>query len=180
MATPESGAISMNDMRTHINRATTSSISMSEMRTRYGGSGQISFSDLRKCEGFTINPTRYNTGGKFSSNIDGWQDGLFGSVSPDEGDGRVQFAANSWLYYASENDTYTAGTTTVGIEPTSTSAGGGGDSVTAGYKVTNVSRMVFANSSVSISNPISNSTYSTFDASYNMPTSGTIHCLIKF
>ncbi len=52
MPTPSSGAISMNDMRSEITRATGSALGMDEIRTRYGGSGAISFSDLYDSEGF--------------------------------------------------------------------------------------------------------------------------------
>lgn len=183
MPTPASGAISMNDMRTHINRATGSSISMSEMRTRYGGSGAISFSDLYNTEGFTINPARYSISGKFAQDIDGWSDEApysFGSISPDEGNGRIQFAANSWLVDISESETFNPGTTTTSIEPNSTGWVYNGDQVTAGYKATNVTRMVIANTSYSIVSAFSNSTASSFNVSYSMPTSGTLHCLIKF
>lgn len=181
MPTPSSGAISMNDMRTHINRATSSSISMSEMRARYGGSGAISFSDLRNAEGFTINPVRNSIGGKFASDTDGWDTVIvFGSMSPDEGSGRLQFAANSWMSTVTESVTYNPGTTNINIEPNSTGYVVNGDQVTAGYKTTNVSRVVLANTSLSIFGAASNSITSGLSVSYDMPTSGTIHCLIKF
>lgn len=175
MPTPASGAISMNDMRTHINRATTSSISMSEMRTRYGGSGAISFNDLRNCEGFTINPVLYSD--KFTT-AHGWSDDAFGSISPDEGSGRVSFAANSWLGDAAEY--FSSANTLIGIYPSSTSFSANGTQVTAGYKSTNVTRVVMANTSRTISSSTSNNSTSSLTISYDMPTSGTIHCLMKF
>ena len=62
MPTPTSGAISMNDMNVQITRASgTATISMDTIRTRYGGSGAISFNDLYNTEGFTL------TCGVFSS-----------------------------------------------------------------------------------------------------------------
>ena len=177
MPTPGSGAISMNDMRSNINRATSSSISMSEMRTRYGGSGSISFSDLRNCEGFTI--TAGTQSSKFATS-DGWDDDAgLGSISPNEGDGRVQFAANSWISSLTES-TFNAGVTYIYLQPTSTSTSYVGDHVTAGFKTTNLSRVVIANTSYGITSASSNSTASSATVNYDMPTSGTLHCLFKF
>lgn len=176
MPTPKSGAISMNDMRTEINRATGSSISMSEMRTRFGGSGAISFSDLRGCEGFTVNCS-FNTD-KFGDN-DGFRALVFGSVSPNDGNGRLQFAANSWLYEmysASFNPTVTFLT----IMQNDSTLSSNGTQVTAGFKVTDVNRLVAANTSVNISGTFSNNESSYLTAEYDMPNSGTIHCLVRF
>jgi len=80
MPTPASGAISLGDMRTEITRGT-GAISMSEIRTRYGGSGAISFSDLYDSEGFTITTGSYRS--KFI-NQDGYNSlvAYIGSVSP--------------------------------------------------------------------------------------------------
>lgn len=180
MPTPASGAISMDDMRTNINRATSSSISMSEMRDRYGGSGAISFSDLRNCEGWTINPVRYNTGGKFATDNDGWWDDVMGSVSPDENSGRVQFAANSFLWRMYENVTYSAGSTFIDIDSSNIGSSQNGTLVTSGYRISNVTRIVVANTSYSWSSYVDDSSGSYGVIAYNMPTSGTIHCLIKF
>jgi len=184
MPTPASGAISMNDMRTHINRATGSSISMSEMRDRYGGSGAISFSDLYDAEGFTINPARYYASGKFfSANNDGWSAGgfptAFGSVSPNESNGMVQFAANSYLKWVFEDNLYNAGYTDVGIIHTNDPDNfddAFGNTITAGYKGGDITRIVLANTSYSIT-AAGNTGAS---VSYNMPISGTVHCLVKF
>ena len=166
----------MNDMRTHINRATGSSISMSEMRDRYGGSGAISFSDLYDTEGFVITVGSVTT--KFGTD-EGWSDNSFGSISPDEGDGRVQFAANSWLFGC-----YSPGvantSAVIYIEPTSTSINFNGNQVTAGYKATDVTRVVLANTSRSITSQSSNATSSELYVTYNFPGSGTVHGLIKF
>jgi len=184
MPTPASGAISMNDMRTHINRATGSSISMSEMRDRYGGSGAIAFSDLRNSEGFTINPARYYTSSKFfSANNDGWSVqptliGVMGSISPNESNGMVQFAAASFLEALYEDNLYDPGITTVALREDNNPDNfpGSPDTITTGYKGGNISRVVLANTSRSINAQANN--YAS--ASYDMPTSGTIHCLIKF
>jgi hypothetical protein len=182
MPTPASGTISMNDMRTHINRATGSAISMSEMRDRYGGSGAISFSNLYNSEGFTINPARRTVTGKFAADYDGWSSisGLTnGSISPDEGSGRLQFATNSWLTEVQESS-FVAGSTQISIDPNSTGYTANGDAVTAGFKTTSVSRVVLANTSRSITSNASGASTSYVLVSYDMPTSGTIHCLMKF
>lgn len=177
MPTPGSGAISMNDMRTHINRATSSSISMSEMRDRYGGSGQISFSDLRNCEGFTANPANYYFASKFFTlNLDGWErrQYLFGSISPDEANG-VQVAANSYIGASYSS----AGTSTdaVLVLYNNTQFSQTNTGYTSGFTAVNVTRIVTANVSRSITSTFANSNvYFTYD----WPTTGTIHCLVKF
>ena len=170
MPTPSSGAISMNDMRSEINRATSSSISMEEMRTRFGGSGAISFSDLYKCEGFTV--TCGTQTSKFFS-IDGWS--VFtavGSVSPNESNGHVQFAANSFLAYM-QAIAGTSDASEVGIY-----ANNGGEfaGVTAGFRGDSITRIVTANTSRSLGT--GGEYFRPF--TYDMPSSGTIHCLIKF
>lgn len=183
MPTPSSGAISMNNMNTEITRAAgTASVSMSTLRTRYGGSGAISFSDLRNAEGFTINPARRSVTGKFAADYDGWSSvaGLEnGSISPNEGSGRVQFATNSWLAEVQENS-FNPGVTLLSIEPNSTGFTSNGDAVTAGFKATNVSRVVLANTSYSITAASSGAGASSLQVTYDMPISGTIHCLMKF
>jgi hypothetical protein len=172
----------MNDMRTEINRATSSSISMSEMRDRYGGSGAISFSNLYNSEGFTINPARRSVTGKFAADYDGWSSvsGLEnGSISPNEGSGRLQFATNSWLAEVQEVS-LSPGSTQISIEPNSTGFTANGDGVTGGFKTTSVTRVVLANTSYSITSSSSGSGSSNLFVNYDMPTSGTIHCLMKF
>jgi hypothetical protein len=184
MPTPASGAISMNDMRTHINRATGSSISMSEMRARYGGSGAISFSDLYDAEGFTINPARYYSSTKFfTSNNDGWSTGgfpgVFGSVSPNESNGMVQFASSSFLKWVYEDNVFDPGSTTLGIDNNTDPddfSDSSGNTITAGYKGGDITRIVLGNTSCSI--VTSGNTFAT--VTYDMATSGTVHCLIKF
>lgn len=174
MPTPGSGAISMNDMRTHINRATSSSISMSEMRDRYGGSGSISFSDLRNCEGFTVNPANYAT--KYL-NLDGWEGRifLFGSVSPNETSNSVQVAANSYIA-----GMYSAGGTDSAAQLnlySDTGIGSANGSYTSGFTSGSVTRIVTANTSRSLGNT-SGDGVRLF--TYDWPTTGTIHCLVKF
>jgi len=182
MPTPGSGAISMNDMRTHINRATSSSISMSEMRTRYGGSGSISFSDLRNCEGFTIDPVRVYVSGKLAQNTDGWATGYYpqGSISPNENNGRLQFADASFLVQVLEDNIFNTGTTQLLLTQNNSVSFGNGSQVTTGFKTTNITRVVLANTSRTITSATSNDNQSDAYISYDMPTSGTIHCLIKF
>ena len=172
MATPASGAISMNDFRTEITRATTSSISMSEVRTRYGGSGAISFSDLRKVEGFTITCGTYTS--KFFT-ADGY-DSLFGfgSVSPTEENSLVKIAANSYMtgFYSAPAGT----STTAQLSLSSNNSYGGATGFTTGFNGTNVTRIVTANTSRSLG--ASSNTSRSF--TYDFPASGTIHCLVKF
>lgn len=184
MPTPGSGAISMNDMNVQITRASgTATVDMNTIRTRYGGSGAISFSDLRNAEGFTIDPVRYYTSGKTSQNTDGWSDGYNnqGAISPDEGAGRIQFAANSYLFSVLEDNIFAGGATTLNLAENDTLILANGDVVTAGFKGTNVSRVVLANTSRSITGANSTGIYGSYvTVSYDMPTSGTIHCLVKF
>lgn len=170
MPTPGSGAISMNDMRTEITRATSSSLSMSEIRTRYGGSGSISFSDLYKCEGFTV--TCGTQSSKYIS-FDGWNTPFgVGSVSPNEASGYLQFAANSYLGIMEAG----TGTNTGASMTFYANTGLGVSGITAGFRGDSVTRIVTANTSRSITASAESSTSFTYD----MPSSGTIHCLIKF
>lgn len=172
MATPASGAISMNDMRTHINRATSSAISMDEMRTRFGGSGAISFSDLYKCEGFIVSPADFNN--KFL-NADGWSYSAFGSVTPNEANGMVQFAANSYVggMYALDG-TNNFATMYMYNDPSGTT----GPGWTSGFAPSNTTRIVTANTSRSITGVDDSS--GTVNFTYDWPSTGTIHCLVKF
>ncbi len=172
MPTPASGTISMDDMRTHINRATGSAISMSEMRDRYGGSGAISFSNLYDTEGFTVTCSSYTS--KFV-NFEGWsQIFAVGSVSPNEANSTVQVAANSYIYQLY------AGTGASTASQMNFADNNGGvtnvNSITAGYRGTDVTRIVTANTSRTITSSSNNAIAFTYDA----PTSGTIHCLVKF
>jgi hypothetical protein len=180
MPTPASGAISMNDLNVEVLRAGgTATVAMSTIRARYGGSGSISFSDLRKAEGFTLNPANITISGKFAQNSDGWQDDSVGSISPDENSGRLQFAANSFLFSILEDNLGSPGTTRLQIGQDTAVIYPSGDQVTDGFRTSNITRLVLANTSYGVT-AASNSTFSYADVSYNMPTSGTIHCLIKF
>jgi hypothetical protein len=158
---------------------------MSEMRTRYGGSGAISFSDLYDCEGFVITAANYSFTSKFySGNNDGYSAvsavvGVFGSVTPNESNGLVQFAANSFLKWLYEDNVYNPGYTSIGIIHTNNPDNfddSYGNTITAGYKGGDITRMVLANTSYSITS----SSNTVASASYNMPNSGSVHCLIKF
>lgn len=170
MPTPSSGAISMNDMRNEITRATGSALGMDEIRTRFGGSGSISFNDLYKCEGFTV--TCGTQTSKFIS-LDGWNQFLaIGSVSPNESNGQVQFAANSFLAALS------AGTGTNDAAQLQIYADNNAftNNVTAGFRADSITRVVTANTSRSLGTADQNTRQFTYD----VPSSGTIHCLIKF
>jgi hypothetical protein len=175
MAIPASGAVSMNDMNVEITRASaTATLAMGTIRTRYGGSGAISFSDLRKSEGFTV--TCGTITSKFVS-----LDGYFpagsppvGSVSPNESNSFVQFAANSYLsLMASGNGTDDQASIGIMSDNNFGSAG-----VTTGFKATNITRVVTANTSRTLGWAVADDNTAYF--TYNFPTSGTIHCLVKF
>lgn len=179
MPTPTSGTISMLDMRNEITRGS-GAISMDEVRTRYGGSGAISFSDLYKTEGFVITCGQQIT--KFVT-YNGWNTGggglgfTFGSVSPNESNGRVQFASASFL-----NGVVSVGATpaVITITPDNSGSSTNGDNVTAGFKTTNISRVVMANVARTINSATSNSTTSGCVIAYEIPSSGTIAGLLKF
>lgn len=71
MATPVSGAISMNDMRSEVTRGT-GAVSMSDIRAMIqGGTGSISFSDCRGLKGFPNQPMTYQAANKYLPEIDG-------------------------------------------------------------------------------------------------------------
>lgn len=162
----------MNDMNVEILRAGgTATISMDTIRTRYGGSGAISFNDLRKSEGFTVTCGTYTS--KFIS-FDGWSTPLgTGSVSPNESSGYLQFAAASFMGLMSAG---TGADTSAGLVINADTAGAT-LGVTAGYKASDISRVVTANTSRSLTGtPDDNNRQFTYD----FPSSGTIHCLIKF
>lgn len=183
MPTPASGAISMNDMNVQITRASgTATVDMSTIRARYGGSGAISFSDLRNAEGFTIDPVRVYVSGKAAQNTDGWSAGFSaqGSISPNENNGRLQFADASFLLLTIEDNLFNPGTTQIALTQNNSVLFANGDAVTAGFKSTNISRVVMANTSRSITSATSDGAQCSAYISYDMPTSGTLHCLIKF
>jgi len=172
MPTPSSGAISMLNMRTEITRGT-GTISMSEVRTRYGGSGAINFSDLYKTEGFIATCGTYSD--KFISN-----DGVdvvvynFGSFNPNEANGRVQFAANSFLgrLVSAPSGISDAARLTVYPEANSLATAG----VTAGFTGDSITRIVTAN----VARGLGGASETGCDFTYDFPSSGTVHCLVKF
>lgn len=163
-------------MRNEITRGA-GAISMSEVRARYGGSGAISFSDLRKCEGFTANPANYNFSSKYITlNLDGWDARmyLYGSISPNEANG-IQVAANSYIGSMYSD----AGTSTTGVLQlyANTSTDQSNTGYTTGFRAIDVTRIVTANVARSITSTYANNiVYYTYD----WPTTGTIHCLVKF
>lgn len=173
MPTPASGTISMGNMNTEILRAGgTATVDMNTIRTRFGGSGAISFSDLHDCEGFTVTCGTYTD--KFIS-----ADGFLrvfntGSVSPDEGGGMIQFAANSYLSGMSSQPAGTGSAADISFSTSTNPFDSTG--ITAGYAGTDVTRIVVANTARSIVGSSAIGTNFTFD----MPASGTLHCLIKF
>jgi hypothetical protein len=169
MPTPTSGTISMLNMRTEITRGS-GAISMSEVRTRYGGSGAISFSALYKTEGFVVSCATYSD--KFFTG-DGWfQVFSFGSVTPNENNGHVQFAANSFLGGAYSTPAGSGADGAFAIYGNTAFSGG----VTSGFRGSDVTRVVTANTSRTITGVSETQTL----FSYDFPASGTVHCLIKF
>ena len=179
MATPASGAISMNNMNTEITRASaTAQISMSTVRTRYGGgTSAISFNDLRACEGFTANPTQLST--KFTV-YEGWQYrfNAHGSVSPNESSG-ILVAANSYIIGMNAstpvaNSGWSNSNINLADGPSGVTTGG----IAAGWRGTDITRVVTANVSRTLG--WQTATIGTAYYTYNWPTSGTIHCLVKF
>ena len=172
MPTPTSGAISMNDMNVQITRASgTATISMDTIRTRYGGSGAISFGDLYKSEGFTVAPADFSS--KFLT-ADGWSAGAFGSISPDEGSGHIQFAANSYAGAMYSGD----GTNSSALLYIYSNTGGSVGGYTSGFAPSNTTRIVTANTSRSITSSDDTNGFVAF--TYDWPSTGTIHCLVKF
>ena len=175
MPTPASGTISMDNMRDEITRST-GSVSMSEIRTRAGRSGAISFSQMYKCEGFTANPTALST--KFSY-YQGWGYRLYamGSVNPNEASG-VQVAANSYIYdmrYSTPSACTTWSNSTIGLADAATGFNNG---ITAGFRGTDITRVVTANVSRTLG--WQTATTGTAYYTYNWPSSGTIHCMVQF
>lgn len=173
MPTPASGAISMANMNTEIRRVgSTSQVSMSEIRTRYGGSGQINFSDLRDCEGFTV------TCGTYADKVSSY-DGFLkafsvGSVSPNEGNGMIQFATNSYLSGFSSQPQGTGSSASLSLADSTNPFSI--NNISVGYRGIDITRIVTANTSRSLGS----GTNPSRDFTYDFPGSGTIHCLVKF
>ena len=173
MATPASGAISMNDMNVQITRASgTATISMDTIRTRYGGSGAISFGDLYKSEGFQVICGTYSS--KYFS-FDGFSQVFgIGSVSPNEANLMVQFAANSYMADMSSPVASDAAALSLFADISLSSTTG----ITTGFKGTDVTRIVTANTSRTLGWATASNSDVYF--TYDFPASGTIHCLVKF
>jgi len=177
MPTPTSGTISMDNMRDEITRST-GSVSMQEIRTRAGRSGAISFNQMYKCEGFTANPAQLST--KFTQYY-GWQYrfNAHGSVSPNEASG-VQVAANSYIYgmnYGVPTACTTWTNSSIVLASNSTSAFSTAG-MTAGFKGTDITRVVTANVSRTLGWSAATNTSAHY--TYNWPTTGTIHCMVQF
>lgn len=166
MATPTSGSISMLNMRSEITRGS-GAISMSEVRTRYGGSGAISFSNLYAAEGFVVTCGQYFS--KFF-NSDGWYINSYGSVSPNESNGCVQVATGAFI--AGVYDTVVA-PTYVFLSGTSSATG----DPAVGWRGTDIIRVVVSNTNQAFSGATNTTVTCT---NLNMPASGTVHCLVQF
>ena len=173
MPTPASGTISMDNMRDEITRSA-GSVSMSEIRTRAGRSGAISFSQMYGCEGWT------QVNGYYASKTTTWQGwhplATGSSVSPEESGGSgpagVVFSLTS------------PGSRATAFYKVSTSANsllsfsnttGGTTAFTTNYQPSDVTRLVAANVSQSFT------TSSTAVATpYVVANTGTIHCMVQF
>jgi len=177
MPTPASGAISMENFRSEITRSG-GSVSMNELRTRYGGSGAISFADLYDTEGFVITADVFTF--KFDG-TNGWGPGVPGSsIFPVESgaNGRIQFAASSF-FNSCTTSIFTPNDTQITIS--FNNAGNiNGNSVTAGYKTTDITRVVLANTSRTITAATSDANNSSLVCTYSMPSSGEVYGLIQF
>lgn len=98
MATPVSGAISMNDMRSEVTRGT-GSVSMSQIRAMIqGGTGSISFSNCRGLKGFPNAPMTYQAANKYVPEIDGLNIAGAGNTYY-----QIQSGVNSYLYFLVNN-----------------------------------------------------------------------------
>lgn len=169
MATPASGSIGMGHFRTEITRATSSQLSMSEIRTRNGSSGAISFSQLRKAEGFTIVPQQYSSGGKPPIDITGYSFSTFaiGSVSPVEVSSQLEFSAGARLsdFYSQTTDNTQI---LMAISPVAT-----------GFNCTDITRAVVANTAGTLSGATSQF-ININGIGVGTRAGQTVHCLIKF
>lgn len=167
----------MNDINVEIKRGTSGTqCSLADVRTRTGfGGGPISFGDLRGGEGGTITQGSYNFKGIVSKGYGILQSGS--SVSPAEEDGRMKFAANSYLMSVISSS---LGNTASLVLGANTTGGGGGDAVTAGYRVTNVNRVAIGGVARAVSNAVSNATTSSVTLDVVMGDSGTVDFFIRF
>lgn len=171
MATPASGTISMLNMRSEITRGT-GAISMSEVRTRYGGSGAISFNELYACEGFV--QTNGSTSTKFVT-FNGWHafQGPTGSVTPNESGGTVvvvSSAPGSRIY--SNFQVSGQANAVLGLANNTN-----GSTISSGWQGTNIVRMVCGNTARTI---VSQAAAQINWQGLTMPSSGSLHNLVKF
>lgn len=172
MATPASGAISMLNMRNEITRGG-GAISMSEVRTRAGRSGAISFNQMYKCEGWV--QTNGQTVTKFVT-VNGWhfQLGPTGSVSPNEtGDNRLiiistgngsRIFANYQISGQTNNQLSFQNTTN-------------GSTLSSGYTPANVTRIVAGNTARTLGTA---TTAVRPWTGLTMPSGGGLHCMVQF
>jgi hypothetical protein len=173
MPTPLSGTISMDNMRDEITRST-GSVSMSEIRTRSGRSGAISFNQMYGCEGWT------QVNGYFASKTTQWQGWhpiiASSSVSPEESGGSgptgVVFSTTS---PGSRATAFFKVSTTANSTLSFSNNTGGITSFTTNYQPSDVSRIVAANVSRSFS-----TTSGSVSTSYIVANTGTIHCMVQF
>lgn len=164
MPTPASGTISMDNMRDEITRST-GSVSMSEVRTRAGRSGAISFNQMYDCEGWV------QTNAQFVSKyvtFYGWRDDTLiypcGSVTPDESGGQVVIVTGRNILGFSRA-TSTANTT---LDMSGSSI--------PGYNAGNITRFVAAN----VSRTFTTSGDISLTAVYAVANTGTTHCMVQF
>lgn len=174
MATPASGEIDFNDIRTHIfQNASLTSVNMSDTRTRYGGSGALSLSDLYATAGWI--QTNGQTVTKFVT-INGWNylSGPTGSVTPnDTGDNRVVIRSTAPGSRLEGN--FNAGGDNV-LDLGNNSAG---STLSSGFSGSDVIRIVLANTNQT--GTITSQTATAVNYSGGtIGTSGTQHCLVKF
>jgi hypothetical protein len=172
MPTPASGTISMLNMRSEITRGG-GAISMSEVRTRAGRSGAISFNQMYDCEGWV--QTNGQTVTKFVT-INGWhyQFGPTGSVSPNEtGDNRlIIISTGNGSRIFSNHQVSGQACNQLSFQNTTQ-----GSTLSSGYAPTNVTRIVAGNTARTLGGTTSSIRYWT---GLTMPTGGSLHCMVQF
>lgn len=179
MPTPKTGAITMNDINLEIKRGTTlTQCSLDDVRTRSGyGGGAISFSNLRGAEGGQITQARYT----FKSiNNDGFSTALLiGSCTPNESNGCLQFAANSFMPRCVTNSA-DAGNTIMWLTPAAGEGSANASLMTTGYKTTDISKVAIDGADQPITTTVSNTTSSYVTLTHTMGSSGTVDFFIRF
>jgi len=179
MATPVSGTITADQLRSEITRGA-GALSMDEIRIRFGASGSaISFNQLYACEGYIATCGSFNS--KFTS-YTGWEAGVTGSVSPSESNNRVQVVTNCFI-----STTFSSfGADVAKIKISANNSGSfNGDAVATGWKATDVIKVIVSNTTYPVntdpSSTVSNSSISLVTAvGPTLPSSGNVHCLIQF